>query len=393
MKPTRCFRHFPQPIRSQIARGGRMGSRTAWIFLAAALGTSTGCQALGLGRSGPTPPPLAQQSLTVDEIVARNNQTVQSIAGFQAHAGVALNSNGRGGSVRGVMTVEKPRNFRMRAGAALSDDADIGSNDELFWVWMKNRKDRKIYIGYYDQTGSAPGIGEMFQPDWVIEALGFHEITPDEQKDITLERGRDPATLVLEHRRYDAEGKPSRKTTIVDAKTGRVREHLFYGPGKNGDVLLARAVAKDYQRIPVQGDDRVDSVVLPRRVQVEWLQPDQPPLVVDVTINDPKIVALAPKDREALFTPPRKPGYEIVRLNEIPRGERLTERTPRSSSIELSTPLSLDDDEAARASGGFSRRRPPPSSIDRGVDSGVKPSSASSDDQDPVDALPSSSRN
>lgn len=370
-----------------------MGSRTAWIFLAAALGTSTGCQALGLGRSGPTPPPLAKQTLTVDEIVARNNQTVQSIAGFQAHAGIALNSNGRGGSVRGVMTVEKPRNFRMRAGAALSDDADIGSNDELFWVWMKNRKDRKIYIGYYDQTGSAPGIGEMFQPDWVIEALGFHEITPDEQKDITLERGRDPATLVLEHRRYDAEGKPSRKTTIVDATTGRVREHLFYGPGKKSEVLLARAVAKDYQRIPVQGDDRVDSVVLPRRVQVEWLQPDQPPLVVDVTINDPKIVALAPKDREALFTPPRKPGYEIVRLNEIPRGERLTERTPRSSSIELSTPLSLDDDEAARASGGFSRRRPPPSSIDRGVDSGVKPSSASSDDQDPVDALPSSSRN
>ncbi len=87
------------------------------------------------------------------------------------------------GGVDGRLALERPRNFKLELYHSMSTIADIGSNDERFWFWFQNKKDKSVY--YCDYTDlSSTSLAVTYQPDWIVEAMGLKAITPDEAAQI-----------------------------------------------------------------------------------------------------------------------------------------------------------------------------------------------------------------
>ena len=61
--------------------------------------------------------------------------------------------------------------------------ADIGSNEERFWFWVTNKKDRSVYVCDYADLSST-SLAVTYQPDWIVQAMGLTPITPDEAAQI-----------------------------------------------------------------------------------------------------------------------------------------------------------------------------------------------------------------
>lgn len=321
---------------------------TAGTLFAAAV---SGCASLD--RSGTAqPPPIAAkpaQAITLAEIIDQHNANAQATTGFRAKPSITVRGVPQVVAATGVMAVERPRNFRLKLRAGVNQEvADIGSNDEMFWVWLRDRKDRKVYAAHYDASGSAGNV-LAFQPDWVIEALGLREIPPEEEANITSQRSQDAATLTLVHHRYDADGAPTRKETIVNAETGRVLRHRFYR-SDNPKTLLAQATVSEYKRFPASSSSS-ETVSLPTRIKIDWYQPGSNPIVLEVTLGEPDPGRLDRTEQLSLFEMPRKPGYEVVWMNEAPRLEPTSRSRARGSapaSVRLGEPEGLSDASSAR---------------------------------------------
>ena len=86
------------------------------------------------------------------------------------------------------MALERPRNFRLQLTHFNDSKADIGSNDEEFWFWVLNPKDRSIYWCNYDDLESS-SLAVTYQPDWIIDALGLKPISPEEAETDPGEEG------------------------------------------------------------------------------------------------------------------------------------------------------------------------------------------------------------
>ena len=78
----------------------------------------------------------------------------------------------------------------------MSTIADIGSNDERFWFWFQNKKDKSVYFCDYADLSST-SLAVTYQPDWIVEAMGLKPITPDEAAQIKMRPGPQPGTTVL----------------------------------------------------------------------------------------------------------------------------------------------------------------------------------------------------
>jgi hypothetical protein len=125
----------------------------------------------------PKPPVVLAPNASVDDVInAVNNNNAQKRTFVATDArinidGVSLNSN---------IAFEYPRKFRVIGGTVLSSrEFDIGSNNELFWVWIKRDPGNAIYFSRHDQYESSPAR-DSFQidPYWLIESMGVAVFQP-----------------------------------------------------------------------------------------------------------------------------------------------------------------------------------------------------------------------
>jgi len=83
-------------------------------------------------------------------------------------------------SVGADIAVERPRRLRLRARTQLlGPELDLGSNDELFWLWAARMPDSSVFYARHDQfTTSKARQVLAIEPAWLIEALGLVQIDP-----------------------------------------------------------------------------------------------------------------------------------------------------------------------------------------------------------------------
>src|SRR5687768_3600058 len=97
----------------------------------------------------PVSPTLEQ----VVNVVNQNGLQVRSLSSNQVSismpgAPVDLNSS--------TLAAERVRKFRLRAGNRFTgQEADIGSNDELFWIWVKRNQEPSIFFCRHDQFANS----------------------------------------------------------------------------------------------------------------------------------------------------------------------------------------------------------------------------------------------
>ena len=149
------------------------------IFLFTFLVAATGCESMkNLFKKGnPKAPSILPQAseLTLEQILAainRNSMAIRSMATEDA----MLNVPGVLVPVRSSISFERPKRLRIRGGvSSLSgQELDFGSNDDLFWLWVRRLESKEWYFCRHDQFATCPVRSMVpIEPDWVLEALGI----------------------------------------------------------------------------------------------------------------------------------------------------------------------------------------------------------------------------
>src|SRR5205085_9317200 len=132
-----------------------------------------------LRRSGGDPPPIAFSALpSPTEAIAAVNANTHRVQSLQTQ-GASISIPGAP-SVGADIAVERPRRLRLRAKTQLTGpELDLGSNEELFWLWAARMPDSSVFFARHDQFMTSKARQMLaVEPAWLIEALGLVEIDP-----------------------------------------------------------------------------------------------------------------------------------------------------------------------------------------------------------------------
>jgi hypothetical protein len=169
-------------------------------------------------------------------------------------------------TLRGTMVTEKPRNFRLGAGALGNPVVDLGSNDQEFWYWIsKADPPYQVYCAYKDlNEGRVKRMPFPFQPEWVIESMGLGTYGPAEKYQV--EHNAD--TIKLIEKTTSPQGVPVRKIIVMKRKVmhapnPQVTDYLLLDDATGNEICGAHISE-------VQMNSATRNAVLPRRMELRW---------------------------------------------------------------------------------------------------------------------------
>jgi hypothetical protein len=237
-------------------------------------------------------------SATLDQVVASVNDNasrVQSLQSTQA----SLTLPGAPIALRASVALQEPRRLRLTANSPFNSELDLGSNDEIFWLWVRQQQPQATFFCRHDQFAVSNARQIMpVEPEWLIAAVGlprFDETQPIEGP-TPVGNGR----LQLRSKQPSSLGDMT-KLTIIDEWDGTVQEQHLYDPqGK----LLASALTSRYKRDPASG------AALPRSIDIRWPTTG---LSFHLDVSDWQVNSIAPENL-SLFTKPEYPGYPDTNL-------------------------------------------------------------------------------
>jgi hypothetical protein len=195
---------------------------------------------------------------------------------------------------------EPPRRFRLQAQTSVTGpELDIGSNDDLFWLWLRQHDPKIVAFCRHEQYAQSAARRLLpIRADWMPELLGLVNFRAEDAHEgpFPLPDGR----IEIRSRIAAPDGELF-KSTILDGTTGLVAEqHLFTPTGER----LASVRTSRHRVDPPSG------AALPHLVEISWpaSQIDFKLELAGVTTNSP-----AP-DPGQLWQMPAYPGYEPVDL-------------------------------------------------------------------------------
>lgn len=248
------------------------------------------------GAAGPVAPQVLPEGAAREQILAAVNQNAARVRSLSATGATITIPDMMGPTLSGNIAAERPGRFRLTAGTALTgQEVDIGSNDELFWMWAKRNDPPAVYYCRHDQFATS-AIRQIMpvEPSWLLSALGMVEIDPATVFEGPLPRA--DGTVEIRSWLPSASGTLSR-VTVIDARTACVREQYVYD--QSGTTLLASAVTDSLRYYPVE------QVSLPERVSIR-LPASNIALKIDlgnVAVNQ------LPGDPQQLWAMPTFQGY------------------------------------------------------------------------------------
>ena len=286
-----------------------------WAFLlvvAAFASTGAACpQAIRGYQVGTLPLPRtlpAQPNL--DQIIATVHDNTQRVRSYMAPQAVLV--------VPGVprlsaqVACEPPRRFRLRAQTTVTgSELDIGSNDDLFWLWIRRHQPPMMLHCRHDRYEQSSARQLLpIRADWMPELLGLVNFRPEDRHEgpFPLPDGR----LEIRSRLTPAAGASPPgtvtdgellKSTILDGTTGLVIEqHLFTAAGER----LASCRTTKHRVDPQSG------AALPRLVEVSW-----PASGIEFQLELTTIATNTPAtDPGQLWQMPAYEGYQPVDLGD-----------------------------------------------------------------------------
>jgi hypothetical protein len=279
--------------------------------------------------AGPAPPQMLPPIATRDQIVAAINQNSSRIRSLTA-TGVTITIPDVLGLplLSGNIAAQRPGRFRLTAGTIAGQELDIGSNDELFWMWVRRNQPPAVYYCRHDRFANS-NIRQVMpiEPSWLLAAIGIVDIDPASVFDGPLPSARGQGTLELRSWLNSASGRLQR-VTVIDARTACVIEQDVYDP--SGATLIASARADSHLYYPAE------QVCLPDRVTLQL-----PTANMRMTINlgRMQINQLGPNQAQ-LWTLPTFDGYQQFDLGGAVPGTPLPGQPTTATSLSGVVPTS-----------------------------------------------------
>ncbi len=239
------------------------------LLLAIAILGLGGCVALNRGSVARAPRPIAERTLDVDAFVAEHNRNAELIESLEAKPTIGVAGKVFTAHADGKLALVRPHNFSLLLKSQGAVKGNIGSNEEEFWFWVQNDKDKSIYWCSYSELESSP-LATTYQPDWIIEALGLQPISSEEAAHIRIRESKVPGTTALIFPPTRRGSETYTRMMIVSNYTMRIKELRIYAG--NLQTLLAQAEVsnfKDFELGSAQSGDR-RTCYLPENVKLDW---------------------------------------------------------------------------------------------------------------------------
>jgi hypothetical protein len=274
------------------------------LLLVVALAASSGAacpKALRGYQVGTMPLPRAlPPQPTLDQVITAVHDNTMRVRSLTATQAVLVVPGVPRLSAR--VACEPPRRFRLQAQTTLTGpELDIGSNDDLFWLWLRQHQPPIIAFCRHDRYAQSQARQLLpIRAEWMPELLGLVNFRPEDAHDgpYPLPDGR-----IEVRSRLTNDGEELFKSTILDGTTGLVAEQHLFTPG--GERVASVRTTK-YRVDPGSG------AALPHLVEVSW-----PTSSVDFKLELSSItVNGASPDPAALWQMPAYPGYQPIDLAE-----------------------------------------------------------------------------
>jgi hypothetical protein len=245
---------------------------------------------------GPTAPEVLAEGAARDQIITAVNQNSARIQSLSVTgAGITIPDTLELPLLTGNIAAERPGRFRLTAGTSFGQEIDVGSNDELFWMWVRRNQPPAVYICRHDQFATS-NIRQIMpiEPSWLLAAMGIVDLDPASVFDGPVPHG--DGTVEVRSWLPSATGNLQR-VMVIDARRAWVVEQHVYDQA--GTTLLASAVAESHRYYPVE------QVSLPDRVSIRLPLSG---LAFKINLGPMQINQLA-GDRQQLWTLPTFDGY------------------------------------------------------------------------------------
>lgn len=275
-------------------------------------------------NSGALPPVAFSAPPSLDHVIQVVNANSAPVRQLQAE-GATLSAPGIP-PLRADLVMERPRRFRLRGQLTgfTGPEIDLGSNDEVLWMWVKRTQPPAIYFARHDQFHLSPAKQILpIEPHWLIEALGIAYLDPLAHHEGPFETG--DGRLEVRSRVYSPQGEMNR-VTILDNRYGWILEQRVHDPTGR---LVAVARASQHRHYPAW------RATLPHRVEVEL-----PPAQMEFALDVPRYaINQISGDPAGIFAMPRVEGYPLIDLAD-PRMLPAGQPSPSAPAIYYSTPPS-----------------------------------------------------
>jgi hypothetical protein len=242
-------------------------------------------------------PPVFSGPPTLDDVIYAVNANTSRVQSVQTDS-ASLSTHGLL-SVRANLAMQVPRRFRLRV-SMLGPELDVGSNDELFWMWAKSSPEPAVFYATHAQF-QASRAGQIFpvDPAWLLETFGLVHLDPMQAHQGPTLRAEG---LIELRSPYGPAGQLTRTLTI-DGRYGWILGNRV--ENASGQVLAASA-ASQYRFYQDAG------VSLPHRIQI-----DLPLVQKSFTISSAQYsINQLVGDAGQLWAMPQMEGYPAVNVAE-----------------------------------------------------------------------------
>jgi hypothetical protein len=342
---------------------------TVMLLVCVSLAGSTGCMRIGIWKPrepslSKVDPPLGPDA-TAEEILARVNQNAYSEYspdGLRAYRSdsVTVRMSGVPAAMRASLVVEAPRNLRLRVAHPVTggEAVDLGSNDEKFWVWIKESPQQNVITCSHDHVAAAAKVCPLplpFRPDWLMEVLG---VTPISGSGYEVRRTNAKSPIVeLVSVQRTPDQQPIRRIVKIDTVHGVVLEHRVE---TLEGTKIAKAVLFRHYRDPST------RLILPRQINIDW-PIDGQPLALSLEFN--AIDFNTQPESVAMWTPPQMADYPeldigLMAIHQLgPEADQLIQAGQEVQS-EPEGRTTLDDEDVASEPSEFPESDAMPSNSD-----------------------------
>jgi hypothetical protein len=297
------------PSGDRPRRGGGACPRAATLAVVVACFACTGASCPGVLRGyqiGTMPlPRTLPANPSLEQIIATVHDNTGRVRSYMAPQAVLAVPGVPRLSAR--VACEPPRRFRLQARTAVGgDELDIGSNDDLFWLWIRRHDPPVMLFCRHDRYAQSAARRLLpIRAEQMPELLGLVNFPEGERHEgpFPLPDGR------IEIRSHGVAapgpdggpGEPLLKSTILDGVTALVQEqHLFTADGRR-----IASVRTSGHRV-----DASSGAALPRTVEVHWPEPG-----IEFRLELASISTNVPTgDPGQLWQMPAYPGYTPVDL-------------------------------------------------------------------------------
>ena len=184
--------------------------------------------------------------------------------------------------LRGNLVVQTPKNLRLKAGLLGMTEMgiDVGSNDDVFWVWIKASapgQQSALYYASHDQfQNSALKKSLPIEPQWILDAIGLLQFSATDHHESPFVRP--DGNIQMNTTRQTPNG-TVQKVYVLDQKRAWLKQQTIYVNGRR----VAYADAVKFRYFPEY------QVSLPKQIKIHVDQPNGQTMAIVVNFSDFRI--------------------------------------------------------------------------------------------------------